>query len=294
LTEETPSNEPRRTVRDRVRELVRDIRGRSLIVRLAIAAGLITVFVLIPAYIGSQPAFTQRYSSMESAHDTWAASVHAQVKCQSCHVPPSAVPQAFYGLRMAGEFYLQLLPISRQPDLAGKPQNEACGSCHIDLRAVSPSGDLNIPHRAHVEVLEIDCIECHSYLVHETNPQGNNAPTMAGCLECHDGVKAKRDCEACHNEKGAPLSHKAADWTVVHPQKQDAEDCVSCHGWTEDWCAQCHTNRPRSHAVDWRKTHGATVEQRRNCEACHEAPFCEECHGEVPQLNFDPALQLAQ
>ena len=39
---------------------------------------------------------------------------------------------------------------SREPTLFDKPTNEACLSCHIDLRTVSPKGDLNIPHRAHV------------------------------------------------------------------------------------------------------------------------------------------------
>jgi hypothetical protein len=294
LTEETPAADPKRGLTQRVRDLVADIRGRSLLVRLAIAAALITIFVLIPAFIATRPAFTQRYPSMEAEYDAWEASVHAQVACQDCHVPPSRASQAAYSLRMAGEFYLQLLPVSREPELLGTPSSEACSSCHIDLRAVSPSGDLNIPHKAHVDVLKIDCIQCHSYLVHETNPQGNNAPTMAGCLECHDGVKAKNACDACHNEKGAPNSHKASDWTIVHPEKQEEEDCVGCHGWTEDWCAQCHSNRPRSHTVDWRATHRDAVDSRRNCEACHEGPFCEDCHGEVPQLNFDPDLKLAQ
>lgn len=294
MTEEKPVTKPRRTIAERARELVRDIRDRSILVRIAIAVALVTVFVVIPAVIATRPAFMERYPSTELEYDTWKISVHAQVACQNCHVAPDFVSQAGYGMRMAGEFYLQALPISHEPDLLETPGDPACSSCHIDLRAVSPSGDLNIPHRAHVEKLKIPCVQCHAYLVHETNPQSEHAPTMEGCLECHDGKKAKDECEACHNEKAAPVSHKAAAWTVVHSQKQKTEDCASCHGWTEDWCSECHSTRPGSHTVDWRATHRDAVQERRNCEACHEGSFCETCHGLVPRLNFDPTLRLVR
>ena len=52
----------------------------------------------------------------------------------------------------------------------------ACSKCHVDLRTVSPSGDLNIPHRAHVAVLKMQCVECHDNLVHTTNAAGQPHP----------------------------------------------------------------------------------------------------------------------
>jgi hypothetical protein len=36
------------------------------------------------------------------------------------------------------------------------------------------------------------------------------------------------------------------------------------------------------------------VARHRNCEACHAAPFCTRCHGELPKLNLDPALKLVR
>ena len=71
-------------------------------------------------------------------------------------------------------------------------------------------------------------------------------------------------------------------------------NCVPCHGWTTNWCADCHSRRPRDHTADWRKTHGQAVAAHRNCEACHTADFCIKCHGAVPQQNFNPALKLVQ
>jgi hypothetical protein len=159
---------------------------------------------------------------------------------------------------------------------------------------VSPNGDLQIPHRAHVNVLKMECVQCHDYLVHELNPQGDHLPTMEGCLKCHDGNTAKATCTACHTRKAAPDSHRASDWLIVHAQKATDPECDSCHKWTDEWCADCHAVRPRSHTKEWRASHGEQVKQHRNCEACHDGEFCVRCHGEVPKDNFDPALKPVQ
>jgi len=34
------------------------------------------------------------------------------------------------------------------------------------------------------------------------------------------------------------------------------------------------------------------VKVHRDCEVCHTGSFCINCHGDVPQLNFDPNLKL--
>lgn len=284
-----------RALLDRVRgRFAIDPARRKLYLRLGAIALALTVFVIAPAYMGAQPGFMKRYPNMEASHDTWETSVHAKVSCQTCHVEPDFAAQAKYNVQMLGEFYVSLVARSREPDLLARPTNEACSSCHIDLRTVSPSGDLNIPHRAHVDVLGIDCVECHEFLVHELSPEGKHVPRMIACLDCHDGEQAKDACVVCHTEKAAPENHGTAEWLIVHPQMQDSEDCESCHGWTPDWCVECHTRRPSSHVERWRTVHRDTVEVRRNCEACHEADFCIRCHGEVPLLNWDPDLALVE
>jgi hypothetical protein len=267
---------------------------RKLLLRAGIVALVIIVLAVIPGYIATRPTFMQRYSHFTPEYQSWATSVHAQVPCQRCHVDPGFVAQASYDVRMLGEFYMATVNPSRQPALFPKPTNAACQSCHIDLRTVSPSGDLNIPHRAHVSVLKLDCIKCHAYLVHTTNPNGTHTPAMATCLTCHDGKTAKNACSTCHTNKNEPASHRASDWIVVHPQMQTKVDCASCHKWTANWCSDCHQKRPKSHTADWRTLHGKQVGIRRNCEACHEPAFCIKCHGIVPQLNFNPALRLVK
>ena len=117
---------------------------------------------------------------------------------------------------------------------------------------------------------------------------------MKACLTCHDGRTAKNSCSTCHTNKAIPASHQAANWRIVHAQMQAKIDCKPCHAWTTNWCADCHSRRPRDHTATWRTTHGQQVKVHRNCEACHQAPFCINCHGAVPQLNFNPALQLVK
>jgi len=267
---------------------------RKLLLRWGLVALAIIVLVIVPGYLSSRPEWLQRYSKLDPAYQTWSTSVHAKATCQQCHVPPRVVPQVAYHARMLGEFYLSFAMPGREPKIFPKPTNEACQHCHLDLRTVSPKGDLNIPHRAHVTVLKLECIRCHKYLVHQKSPEGKNTPTMAGCLTCHDGVKAKNACKTCHTNKVEPLTHRAANWNIVHAEKVKGGKCTTCHKWNEHWCTTCHEKRPRSHTANWRTTHGDQVKIHRSCEACHEASFCKRCHGEVPQTNFNPALKLVK
>ena len=269
-------------------------RKRKLALRGGIVVLALLAFVIVPGYFAAQPAFLQRYAGLSSAHQTWAESTHAKIACQRCHVAPTFAAQAGYDARMLGEFYLSLVRPDREPAAFGTPSNAACESCHLDLRTVSPSGDLNIPHRAHVSVLELDCNDCHNFLVHEKSPEGKTTPSMAGCLTCHDGETAKADCSACHTDKHQPETHLPASWLVEHPAEVVDDECNACHDWTANWCSDCHAKRPVSHVAEWRALHGAQVKDRRNCEACHEGPFCDRCHGEVPSVNLDPALQIVR
>jgi hypothetical protein len=268
-------------------------RRRWLIIGAVVAVALL-LLVVLPGYIVLQPRFYDRYPGLSEKYEPWSTSTHVEVGCQECHVRPTALAQTGYRARMVGEFYASLVTRSREPQVFDSPTNEACLACHDDLRSVSPSGDLRIPHRAHVAILEMECVECHNYLVHEPNPQGTNTPPMSGCLRCHDGEAAQDTCTACHTEKAAPDTHGSADWLVVHAEEAEDPDCESCHEWTDDWCVDCHTRRPASHGEDWRAVHGDRVATHRSCEACHDGTFCDRCHGEVPQLNFDPTLELVQ
>ncbi len=272
--------------KERFLAFLRAVQRRKNFVVLGIVA--LTVFVagfLLPAIVASQPAFFKRYPMTEKYWSSWSHSTHAEVACRSCHVPPDRVSQAGYTIRMLSEFYLSALVPGRSPKIFIRPSNEACGNCHGTNRTTSPSGDLKIPHKAHVVVLKLACVKCHKYLVHSKNPEGTHTPRMATCLTCHNGRKAKSACVTCHKKKYFPLGHRNANWVIIHPTQQAKINCKGCHGWVKQWCRQCHERRPSSHVVGWRRLHAKKVASRRNCEACHKSAFCIRCHGEVPARN---------
>jgi len=263
-------------------------------VRTLVVAVIVVVVIAVPLILVAQPGYFGRVPALANQYRPWSTSAHAEVGCEECHIAPGPLAQIGYRTRMVGEFYLTLAARSHVPNVFATPSNDACLKCHNDLRSVSPKGDLQIPHRAHVTILKMDCVECHDYLVHELNPAGKHTPTMAGCLRCHDGDTAKDTCTACHTEKAAPASHRAQDWMIAHPREAAGPECDSCHKWTEEWCADCHARRPASHGKDWRAVHGERVKEHRSCEACHDGDDCIRCHGEVPQENFDPDLKKVE
>jgi hypothetical protein len=261
---------------------------------LGIAIVAIAALVVAPILYATRPAFLGRYSNTSAPYMAWATSKHKDVTCESCHVPPTVAARSAFAVTMLGEYYRSLVSSPGRLAVLKPPTNASCTPCHVDLVSVSPSGDLIIPHRAHVDVLKMQCVKCHNYVVHEKNAKGTHTPPMIACLACHDGKQAKSACVTCHTAKAAPDSHKATDWVVVHPQQQAGGDCAKCHAWTKNWCADCHLRRPTSHSADWRKGHAAAVKDHRNCETCHLASVCIRCHGVVPQLNFDPTVKLVQ
>jgi hypothetical protein len=268
--------------------------GRRRIAIAGAIAGALLLLVVVPGYLTTRRDFFSRYPGLAKQYAPWAVSAHAETRCEWCHVRPGLLDRTGWRVEMVGEFYVSLVSRTRVPDAFAVPTDEACLVCHSDLRTVSPDGDLKIPHRAHVSILKMRCVECHRFLVHEKSPEGKRTPPMAACLTCHDGDRAKNACSTCHTQKAAPASHKAKDWLVVHGATAASDGCDTCHKWTASWCADCHAQRPLSHGADWRAVHGRAVAAHRGCEACHAGTFCIRCHGEVPRLNLDPTLQLVR
>jgi hypothetical protein len=262
------------------------------VVRAVVAIVAVLLLIVAPAYIATQPSFVQRYPNLTPNYETWSTSVHANVPCMDCHVKPDLLSRSLFTARMLSEFYISMVAPGREPKLFGPPVNSSCESCHEDLRTVSPSGDLNIPHRAHVDVLHLPCIRCHTYLVHQANPEGTHTPRMVTCLQCHNGKIAKNGCSTCHRDKAIPQSHRDPNWLIIHPTMQAKINCKQCHAWTANFCVACHITRPKDHGPDWRTKHGQQVAIHRNCEACHPAAFCINCHGQLPMKNFNPNLHL--
>jgi len=242
---------------------------------------LIVFLLVLPVFSTLQPGYYARYPGMSARMDAWRTSTHGRMSCVSCHVEPGVRGFASFSARSIPAFYSQLVQGANETNLLKPPTREACQKCHTDYRQVSPNGDLLIPHRAHVEVLGVNCIECHKDLVHTLNKRGFNRPEMETCLKsCHDGKKASNTCTDCHTRKETPDTHERKDWLKVHGTMSATMDCGRCHSWTPDYCNDCHKQRPATHVGNWKKNHAERAKiNGKGCLVCHdEKKFCGKCH----------------
>lgn len=274
---------PRFSLRDKLKKFNRENlkKHRRLLILLMVVL-ILSLLIGLPLYYTSLPGYYARYKATQPYFKSWSVSTHAEISCLRCHLKPKSREGSLFRVKMVGRFYLGPMLNSKETPGLSKPANAACLQCHSGTRTASPSGDLRIPHRAHVDVLKMDCIDCHSWVVHRKNPEGNHRPRMVTCLKCHDGKRASNKCDDCHKKKSFPVSHRAPDWLTIHGEKAKQIDCKSCHGWVQDYCRSCHQSRPVSHAGRWRTFHRLRVAKHRNCAACHQDSFCIRCHGETP------------
>lgn len=243
--------------------------------------GVLLAGILIPGFSVTQAGYYRRYPGLDRRMDYWAHSTHSKMSCVDCHVEPGVGAFVTFAAKAIPAFYSQLITGPTDTNLLGAPGRKACEKCHTKYREVAPSGDLLIPHRAHVQVLGMECGECHKNLVHSLNRRGFNRPEMEDCLkQCHDGKTASNECVDCHTQKNAPKSHKETNWLEVHGRQPNMQECAQCHDWTPKYCEECHKQRPASHAGNWKKDHAAPAKARGDgCLVCHdEQKFCGECH----------------
>ena len=243
---------------------------------------LVVVFLLVlPVFSTLQPAYYDRYPSLRGRMAAWRQSTHALVPCSGCHVNPGVGGFMTFAARSIPAFYSQLFFGPQTTNLLQVPDRKACQKCHTSYRQVSAGGDLLIPHRAHVEVLKINCAVCHKNLVHSLNAQGFNKPEMSTCLNtCHNGVTATNQCNKCHTQKAMPANHLQKNWLQIHPTMTKTINCGQCHAWAPDYCRQCHLKRPPTHVGNWKTGHAAVAkaEGTKGCLFCHGQAFCKNCH----------------
>ncbi|MBE0417100.1 MAG: hypothetical protein IBX63_05000 [Coriobacteriia bacterium] len=252
---------------------------RARIVAAVFFAAMVGLLAL-PLVSTVQPAYYARYPGLQERMDNWRVSTHGRMSCVSCHVHPGARGLLSFAARSIPAFYVQLVWGPHETNLLEPPDRTACQKCHTSYRQVSADGDLLIPHRAHVEILEIECVVCHSELVHAESPEGFNRPAMKMCLEqCHDGEIAGDECVKCHTRKHVPEDHLRTDWLEIHAEMVDTIECGECHAWTSDYCGDCHSKRPVTHVGNWKEGHAERARTHAaGCMVCHSQESCEECH----------------
>lgn len=109
-------------------------------------------------------------------------------------------------------------------------------------------GDLIFDHVAHVEDMELECVECH----HETNAVPLSSPheeyfydLWVDCAACHHDSKSSdrtpRSCYECHDTKIRDIAdERLSPKVILH------KNCWTCHDVetgleASESCALCHS-----------------------------------------------------
>lgn len=200
---------------------------------------------------------------------------------------------------------------------------QVCLDCHdegdVPMEWPSVAGDILFGHRHHAEGLEMDCLACHAGALQE----GAGAlPSMDGCMTCHTGLQAPRECGACHLAGLVdliPPSHDAG-WADSHGSLARIDDtgCVPCHAVSD--CQECHEGAllselaslggarqspfgpelagsqglilQRAHGLNYRFLHALEARGKTSdCITCHEldtGDFCGECHNPAGDAGLRP------
>ena len=217
-----------------------------------------------------------------------------ELKCVDCHAAASTSNQASDNLM---------------------PGPAACADCHdagqVPTNFRTAAGDVVFAHRQHVEILKMDCEQCHAGVGQREAPAPVAAlPLMDTCMSCHNAEAAPRECESCHLQSRAelkPVSHQPG-WKTSHGPDARLSDssCLPCHRVSE--CQECHEGAQLSalasglrqapfasrmesttsqvvqeaHGLNYRFLHSLEARGKSSdCATCHEmeaGDFCAQCH----------------
>ena len=252
--------------------------------------GLLTAMVVLAIYAwvawGYQPARLE----IPPSDIIFSHSLHADFECGNCHTD----------IETSSSAQDKNLPTMDACGMCHDVEDfEACGSCHRN--AEEPGGSPNpdrpilFNHSKHV-AKGITCFSCHGDMsTEEVTPQ-SIMPSMALCLDCHDGAKADDRCALCHEQRITLADIHPSGWQRSHGDRAttDREWCIACHKW-QTFCIECHRGDNLDgnvHDLNYVYNHGLDAKSKeKDCTSCHDnRSFCNSCH---QQENKMPLLHSA-
>lgn len=242
---------------------------------LVVAFGL---FMFVTIEVTGQNIFCGSCHEMREHFRTWEVSSHKDVKCIKCHISPgvvSMVKRKMAGLR---ELYVHFTEEKTFEEIRGHVPDRNCTRCHEETEDLIVYHSLKITHKSHWD-RGIDCVTCHSLVVHGPRAEYKNTPSMETCYTCHDGEQAPNDCSTCHVTLGLRRpSAFNAEWVEAHKLDvaQNKDTCKRCHH--QDFCRNCHMSA-KPHPGNWISMHNeAAGEDYESCMVCHKERYCTNCH----------------
>lgn len=237
------------------------------------------------------------------------------MKCLSCHSNATKSIDSADSLLPKEAICLNCHNI-KAPNPAKAFPKATCDTCHPDFvqgsdpkpdPVVLPPPRLRMTHRAHA-ILGIVCGDCHRDMDKQGAPSrgmtwSERIPTMAVCIDCHNGAAAPAACTTCHlaeedgrlitefsdtEDKLAPIGryrdddHRDPNWKFRHSfPARDQAYCYSCHSTSD--CLDCHAGATKPAAIhpgNYVLLHSRdALTGADGCLGCHEGGVgCQKCH----------------
>ena len=202
-------------------------------VKLRIALLICLASVAITPVLSQWESVTwnQQESSILFSHDLHVTD--QELECVTCHDGVASSDQASD----------RLFPtMDVCADCHDVEDDELCGMCHSDPDNLEASPHAERPitfgHKKHLDRGAV-CSSCHTDLLNDES--SGHLPSMATCMNCHDGLTATDDCAVCHDERVTADEIHPDNWKRIHGDVVPPDDpsCAGCHK-DRNMCLDCH------------------------------------------------------
>ncbi len=245
-----------------------------------LALGSVALTILSALYLTAQ-GDTERMLAVPDSEIIFLHKFHveeAEVECTACH------PEIESSTKSSDRNFPTMDQCAACHDVE---DDTKCGICHRNAEEPGPIPTSTRPiafnHKTHLSG-GIKCLVCHNDVAGTEKPESQSMPTMAICMDCHDGVKANKDCELCHQKKVTLADIHPEGWRHKHAERAstDRQWCLQCHR-EESACLACHRGDNLTgtiHDLNYQYTHGLDARSKNaDCARCHDTKgFCADCH----------------
>ncbi|MDZ4168916.1 MAG: hypothetical protein U1E26_04570 [Coriobacteriia bacterium] len=246
------------------------------------------VMTLAPAWSVTSPVCGACHAARVGV-DSWRMDVHNGVGCYGCHAQGGLTGPWEASARGVAA----LVTGTRRPPA----QDRSCVSCHPEvLEQTMEAKGIRVRHTDIIGA-GLTCLMCHQHVGHAVSQPTSvtpvvdsdaiERPTMARCMNCHDGDTARAECSVCH------VGRKPSDSAGVDVPRGDTPapvTCIGCHKKaTDKACVECH-GLVLPHPPSFRVGHaGKSLRDPALCAKCHESAVADTanacaCH-DVPNVH---------
>ena len=238
----------------------------SLLIARRRSCSSVLAAVYLPVAMTSTPSFCANCHLMkEPQGPVGGVDPRATSTASKCHVEPGIFKALEHKVLSYKEIYANFFGKGADARRRQAPHQRVVRAVpHARSRRVSPSGDIKIPHREHVEMQGLKCADCHFNVVHTRHGHAGRRAAHGRLLHVS---RRQEGAERLLHLPRQPAATRArripTDALENHGKlaRDRIEDCRRCHSERSKFCENCHSKPPATHTSPRR---GATRTRSRS------------------------------